>query len=99
MKKLPTIQQAKNKILELQAFVSLVEDYDADTLEKRIIKEYAYSGSMVKVTKKLNESVNQINGSPVEKEYVAEVIKGRAGDELHKVVRASYFLKTRHIRG
>ncbi|WEZ71216.1 hypothetical protein [Bacillus altitudinis] len=39
--KLITVTRAQAEINRLQQYISLVEEYQADTLEKWIIKEYA----------------------------------------------------------
>jgi hypothetical protein len=54
MTKLITVDRAKAEIKRLQNFVNLVESYEADTLDKAIIKEYAFTNSIVEVTKRLN---------------------------------------------
>jgi hypothetical protein len=40
-----TVRKAKEEIKRLQFYINLVEDYEADTLEKLIIKEYAFENS------------------------------------------------------
>ncbi|WP_187393404.1 hypothetical protein [Bacillus sp. E214] len=36
-------------------YIDLVENYQADTIEKLILKEYAYLGSVSKVADELNK--------------------------------------------
>lgn len=84
-----TVSKAREEIIRLQHFVNLVESYDADTLEKMVIKEYAYTNSITKVTNKLN----------VEKKYVTAVIMQKGTDDLHKLIQHSgYMLKTKSQR-
>lgn len=68
--KVMTVSKAKKKIMSLQHFVNLAESYEADTLEKMVIKEYAYSNS--KVMSKLN----------LDKKYVTAVIMQKGSDDL-----------------
>lgn len=51
MSKLMTVERAKNEIKRLQEYVDLVESYEAESLENMIIKEYAYTNSIVGVIK------------------------------------------------
>lgn len=55
-----------------------MESYEADTLNKAIIREYAITNSIGKVSNHLN----------VEREYATEVIRRRGTDELHKMIRS-----------
>jgi hypothetical protein len=50
--KLITVSRAQAEIKRLQQYISLVEEYQADTLEKWIIKEYAYTNSITEVVKR-----------------------------------------------
>lgn len=50
MAKLITVQRAEKAMQQLQYYI-LVESYEADTLEKWIIKEYAYTNRLVEVNK------------------------------------------------
>ncbi|MCM3768279.1 hypothetical protein [Neobacillus niacini] len=49
--KLITIPMTQAEIRRLQEYITLVEEYQADTLEKWIIKEYAYTNSITEVVK------------------------------------------------
>ena len=86
--KLITVSKAKEEIKRLQRFVELVESYEEDTIDKKIIKEYAYTNSIEKVHTKLN----------VDKEYINKVIRRLGKDELHKLIRTGYMQKTKHNR-
>ena len=57
MKMLKTVDAAKKEIKELQDFVFLVENYEVTTVEQKILKEYAYVGSMVKSFKTLTKNL------------------------------------------
>ncbi|SMQ75928.1 hypothetical protein SAMN05444673_2571 [Bacillus sp. OV166] len=88
MTKLMTLERAKNEIIKLQNYVTLVESYPVDTVEQEIIKEYAITNSIGKVTEKLK----------IDREFVTNVIKSRGNDELHKLMRSGYMYKTRSNR-
>ena len=82
------VNKAKEEIIRLQRYVELAESYKADTLEKQIIKEYAYTYSIEKVAKNLN----------IDRKPVISTIRSKGVDELHKIVRSGYLLKTRPQR-
>ncbi|AQQ55574.1 hypothetical protein [Planococcus lenghuensis] len=97
MKRLPTVEEAKQEIQFLQQFVQLAEAYGEETLEKRIIKLYAIHGSIKTVTEVLNaERANQ--QEPIETSVVRDVIQSKASDPLHQLIRSHYLKKTRHMR-
>lgn len=93
MTKLITIQKAKQEIKRLQTYIDLVEGYKTDTVEKIIIKEYAETNSIVKVVGILKK-----RDISVEKQDVVEVIKSKPTDELHRIIRKGYMLRTKHTR-
>jgi hypothetical protein len=77
--KLITIPRAEAEIRRLQQYITLVEEYQANTLEKWIIKEYAYTNSIIEVVKRANAK-----GMTLDQAYAKSVIKGKASDELHR---------------
>lgn len=98
MDRLIALPEAKLKVRELLDYIELVETYEADTLEKLIIKEYAYTNSMNQVLKVLEERCIMMGERPIEKSDIVAVLKSKAKDPLHKIVRRGYFLKTRPNR-
>lgn len=98
MSKLITVHRAKEEIKRLQAYVDLVESYEADTLDKLMIKEYAFSNSMVEVVRVLERRGLTKEGKKVEKQDVVNVINGKPQDELHRIVRAGYRQRTKPSR-
>lgn len=93
MTKLITVQKAKDEIQRLQTYIDMVEGYNADTLEKMIIKGYAQTNSIVKVVDIL---ANQ--GISIEKKDVLDAIKSKPKDELHRLIRRGYMIRTQHSR-
>ncbi|MBY0120920.1 hypothetical protein [Bacillus sp. S/N-304-OC-R1] len=94
------IELAKRRILELQNYVDLTESYVADSFEKHVIKEYAITGSVVKVVEKLNELGFKIDESKVESKDVSAVINtnpSKSDDELHRIVRKFYRRKIKKL--
>lgn len=95
MKMLKTVDAAKREIKELQNFVSLVENYEVTTIEQKILKEYAYVGSIVKVVENINE---EFGSNMIDKTFVSNLLKNKSQDELHKRLKSNYLLKTRPSR-
>jgi hypothetical protein len=70
----------------LQYYIDLVESYEADTIEKLIIKEYAFTNSAAEIVRQFERRGITLNGKPIEKSEVIAVISGKAPDELHKIL-------------
>lgn len=98
MKYLPTVSRAKEEIEHLQDYVLLAEAYQANTLEKQIIKLYAYTGSIQKVAAQLNEEREAQNLPLIDAAFVSHTIQSKPKDLLHKLLRTNYLQKTKHIR-
>ena len=75
--KLITPQRAKEEVKRLQEYIELVESYEADTLEKWIVKEYAFTNSMVEVVKRANDRGFTNNGSLIDKKQTIRNIPAR----------------------
>jgi hypothetical protein len=89
--KLLTVPAAKEEIRRLQNFLKLVENYEANNLEKWIIKEYAFTSCIKEVTKQANERGFTTNGIEINQQFVKNIIyAGNPRDELHRLVRANY---------
>ena len=88
--KLITVERAEKEINRLQKYIELVENYEADTLEKWIIKEYAYTNSIVEVVKRISDRGFTINERRVDKKYVTSILDGKIMDELHRLLRLGY---------
>ncbi|WP_226670340.1 hypothetical protein [Metabacillus litoralis] len=91
--KILTVPSAKKEIRRLQNFINLVHSYEANSLEKWIIKEYAYTSSIrervISGTKRRITS----NGIELESEYVKNVFAAKPKDVLHSLVRTNYRAK------
>jgi hypothetical protein len=96
--KILTVPSATEEIRRLQHFVQLVESYEADSLEKWIIKEYAYTSSIQEVIRRGNKKGFTNNGVDLDREFVKDIIAGHPKDELHRLVKANYKLRIKHIK-
>ncbi|ALX47792.1 hypothetical protein AOX59_03735 [Lentibacillus amyloliquefaciens] len=95
MVKLITVERAKREVQRLQHYIDLAESDESDTLNKWIVKEYAYTNSIKKVIEKASSEGFTVNGEPLSREYAVSVINGKPNDELHKILRSGYRLKIR----
>jgi glutamate synthase domain-containing protein 3 len=86
--KLITVPKAEAEIRRLQQYITLVVEYQADTLEKWIIKEYAYTNSITEVVKRATTK-----GMNLDLAYAKSVLKGNASDEIHKILRSGYLAR------
>lgn len=90
-----TIPQAKMEIKRLEMFIDLVESYEADCIEKWIIKEYSFTSSVPEVVQRATErNLNAV----IDKKYVSDVLNSKPKDELHRLVRQGYRNKSKHLR-
>ncbi len=95
MKRLKNVEAAKKEIKELQDFVFLVENYKCFTLEEHVLKAYAYLGSINKVVEKIN---NEFGDHTIDSNFVRTLIQSKPKDNLHKILKTNYLLKTRPNR-
>ena len=47
----------QNQVIDLEVFINEAQKYNAVSFEQKVIKEYAYLGSLFKVTAKLNKEL------------------------------------------
>lgn len=98
------IEKAEEYIAQLNEYIDLIENYDADTNDKRIVLEYAIIGNTKQVADKLNEDGFRFEDR---REYdycdVSRVIKWTEPiDRLHTIVQSIHKLnldKTYRLRG
>lgn len=93
MVKLITVKKAREEIVKLKQYIKLIESYETDTIEKRVIKEYAITNSILEVVNNLRD-----DGYLVDKDFVGKTIRSRGKDDLHKFIRSGYMAKTKHQR-
>lgn len=98
MKLLPTVSKAKQEIEFLQEYVFLAETYEVRNLEEQIIKLYAFTGSIQKVTTILNEERELEELLPLDVAYVSKTIQARGKDPLHRLMRTRYMERTKSQR-
>jgi hypothetical protein len=72
----------------ISASVSPVISRGLGSLLIWIIKEYAYTNSITEVVKRANAK-----GMPLDQAYAKSILKGKAGDELHRMLRSGYLAR------
>ncbi|RDI40909.1 hypothetical protein [Falsibacillus pallidus] len=90
MTKLIKVQKAKDEIKRLQHYINLVESYEVNSLERWIIKEYAYTNSIIEVVRRANIQKLTYEGLPLDKKFATAVLKAKATDELHLIMQRGY---------
>jgi len=93
--RLITLDRAKAKVQKLNHYIDLVENYETDTIEKWIIKQYAITNSIKKMLEIANEEGITHNGDRLEHEFVVSVIMGKKMDQLHHKLKVGYRRKYR----
>ena len=93
MKRLKPFKDVKKDLHKLESYVSLVENYQTDTLEQKIIKTYACTSSLSKTLFEVNFILNNFDQPNIDHSFIINLIKSAPRDELHKLVRASYLAK------
>lgn len=93
--KLITVQKAQNEIIGLKKYITLAENYKTDTVDKWIIKQYAFTNCFKKIMEKAEAEKISINGQPINRDLIVSVINKKPLDELHKIVRTGYREKIR----
>lgn len=88
--RLITLNNAKAKVKKLNDYIDLVENYETDTIEKWIIKQYAITNSMKKILEIAVEEEITHNGEPLEHQFLVSVINGKKMDQLHHFLRVGY---------
>lgn len=98
MRRLMTVSRAKEEVIRLQEYIDLAESYEVDSMEKLIIKEYAFTNSITEVIKALKSHGFTLNGKEIENKDIVDVLTSKGTDDLHRLIRSGYLLKTRHLR-
>lgn len=93
MRNFKTIEEAKKIVYDLQSYINLAESFEPKNVEEHIIREYAYLGSLQKVSDRMKEMNYEI-----EVDDVRNAIQTRGKTDLHKIIRSGYMKRTRSSR-
>ncbi|MBM7653003.1 hypothetical protein [Neobacillus cucumis] len=81
----------QSQVIDLEIFIGEAENYYAESFEQKVIKEYAYLGSLFKVTAKLNKELLEMGEEKkLKMSDISSIIDSKPIDELHKNVRKIY---------
>jgi hypothetical protein len=100
------VEKAKNKMArlkrlvnELQSFITTAESYTPISFEQKVIKYYAFEGSIAKVLEKVNtETVEGGQGQRYKLNDISEIIDSKPMDDLHKQVRKIYRTNKKNLK-
>lgn len=81
------IEEAKERIKELQDFIEQIESYQADTLEKESIFLYVQLESVTKVAVELNKKGYKVGNRKVISKDVSDIIRQKPIDDLHVMAK------------
>ena len=93
--RLITLDKAKAKVEKLNHYIDLVENYETDTIEKWIIKQYAITNSVKKILEIADEEGITHEGDQLAHQFAVSVINGKKMDQLHHILRVGYRRKYR----
>ena len=84
------IEALNKEIAEQHRIITIIESYLPQSIEERIIHEYAIEGSVTNVAKKLNEEGLRIEGRKYIPNDITHVITQKPRDELHQIVKKAF---------
>lgn len=86
----------KNAVIErdkLNTFILLVDNYNVETFENWVIKQYAITGSINGIIKNLPSCPFSTKHIVNNREYIKSIILNTSKDKLHNLVQKQYNLK------
>lgn len=92
------IEEARNQIKELENFITMVENYEADTFEKEAIKLYVLKENVNEVAAELNEKGYRVGNRKVIGKDVSNIIRFKTIDKMHALAKKT-FGKNRKRKG
>lgn len=84
------IEQARNQIKELENFIKMIENYEADTFEKKAIKLYVLKENVTEVANELNVKGYRIGNRKVVGKDVSDIIRTKPTDEMHSLAKKMF---------
>ena len=84
------IEEAKERIKELERYIELVEKYEPKTMEQEAIKLYVLLENVTKVTKELNEKGYKIENRKLVTTDVSKILKTKPKDKLHELAHKMF---------
>ncbi|WP_410511431.1 hypothetical protein PaeBR_15220 [Paenibacillus sp. BR2-3] len=85
------IQDLQKEIEKQEHIIQLIESYSPETLEQKIILEYAIEESVKNVADKINAEGHRIGERKyISNDITAVIIQKPILDELHEIVKKSF---------
>lgn len=79
-----SIDEAKEKIIHLEHYIYLLENYTPSTFEQEALKEYVIQESVTVAAKVLNEKGYRVGNRKVIGTDISDLIRGKATDRMHE---------------
>ncbi|MDL5143110.1 hypothetical protein [Bacillus atrophaeus] len=93
------LEKVKQTVKDLNNFIKLTEECNADTFEKKAIKEYAIYGSVSRVADVFNKQGIKIENRKVQSTDISNIITSKPHlNELHAIVERIFKRNKRRIR-
>ena len=94
------METLQKRLSQTQRYISLIENYKAQTFTQHVIHQYIHEGSTVHTAENLNRPGFTIDERPIEKNDISSAIQSRPipDDLLHKEGRRLYLKKIRTTR-
>ena len=84
------IEVLSKEIAEHQRCITLIESYTPNSIEERIIHEYAIQGSVTSVANALNQEGLRIDGRKYTSNDISAVLRQKPKDEFHQIVKKAF---------
>lgn len=81
------IIEALEQIKQLEVFIDKIENYQADTFEKKVFRLYVLRENVTKITKELNEEGHHIGNRKLISKDISDLIRTKPTDEMHEMAR------------
>lgn len=92
-----SIDEAKEKIAELEQFIQLVEQYEPVTFEQHVVHLYVIHENVTTVMGLLNEHGYRIGKRKIVTTDISDILRARPFDEMHEM--AARLFRTNRRRG
>lgn len=93
------IEEAKEKIKQLEQYIKIVENYRPETMEQEAAYLYIQLESVTKVMKELNDKGYRIGKRKLNTVDVSSIIKSTPGDEVQEMAKRRFTRNKKAVAG
>lgn len=93
------IEDAKEKIKQLENYIETVENYSPETMEQEAVFLYVLLESVTKVTAELNKRGYRIGNRKLNTVDVSSIIKSKPGDKIHEMAKRRFTRNKKAVAG